>query len=212
MTDPSGMLPRETGLSPPVAPRGNGAATASLIFGLLGCVPELTGLLAIILGIIGLRRARKLNARGKGLAAAGLTLGIVSVIGWTIGLVVAGVMWRDSGPARDAARLYLTDFSHHDVTAILQASTHSVTQAQVESLDDHLRPLGNLQDVSFKGVYVGYANGRLQCRLNGVARYSNGDAQFTMTVVQIDDIWKGNEFWINGHLTNMPKPPNSVQI
>jgi hypothetical protein len=206
------MFPPKGAVAPPVAPRGNGAATASLIFGVLGCVPELTGLLAIILGIIGLRRARKLNARGKGLAAAGLTLGIVSVIVWTIGLIVAGVMWRDSGPARDAARLYLADFSRHDVTAILHASTHSVTQAQVEALDDRLRPLGNLQDVSFKGVYLGYANGRLQCRMNGVAHYSNGDAQFTITVVQIDDVWKVNEFWINGHLTNMPRPPDNVQI
>jgi len=185
---------------------------ASLIFGVLGCIPGLTGLLAIILGVVGLRRARKPNVGGKGLAAAGLTLGIVSVVVWSVGLTAAGVFWSVSGPARDAARAYLADFNRHDVPAILGASTHAVTQSQVEALDDRLRPLGNLRDVSFSGVYLGYANGRLQCRMSGVARYNNGPAQFTMTLVRIDDTWKVNEFWINGRLMNLPRPPNSVQI
>lgn len=197
---------------PPAAPRGNGAAVASLIFGLLGCIPEVTGLLAIVFGVVGLRRARKPNVGGKGLAASGLTLGILSVVVWSIGLVLAGAAWSQSGPARDAARAYVADFNRHDVPAILNASTQAVTQTQVERLDDRLRPLGNLRDVSFSGGVVGYAHGHLQCRLTGIARYNNGEAQFVMTVVKIDDVWKVNEFWINGRLTNMPRPPDGVQI
>jgi hypothetical protein len=198
------------GQSPP-RPRGNGAAVASLIFGILGCIPEVTGLLAIILAVIALRRTRNPNVGGKGLAAAGLTLGILSVVAWSIGLTLAGIGWSNSGPARAAARQYLADYSHHDIRAILSESTHTMRQSQVEQLDDHLRALGNLQDVSFVGIYFGYPNGTPQCRLNGTARYTNGEARFIINLVRIDERWKVNGFWIDVHPRNVRPQLNNMQ-
>jgi hypothetical protein len=185
---------------------------ASLVFGILGCVPEVTGLLAILLGIIGLRRARQPNTGGKGLAAAGLTLGILSVLAWSIGLAFMGLAWSNSEPARATARQYLADFSRHDITAILNASTGVVTRSQVLALDDHLRPFGNLQDVSFAGVYFGYTTGGLQCRLNGIAHYTNGDARFVITLIRIEDAWKVKDFWIDGQPRNPQYLPGKVQV
>jgi len=42
-----------------------------------GCVPFLTGLLAVIFGVVGMRRTRDRRVGGRGLAIAGLCLGIV---------------------------------------------------------------------------------------------------------------------------------------
>lgn len=67
--------------SPP--PRSNIPAIISLVCGILGCVPFVTSAVAVILGLIGLSSAKKPNGSGKGMAIAGLTLGIIGVLGWT---------------------------------------------------------------------------------------------------------------------------------
>lgn len=184
---------------PPVQPprRGNGAAVVSLVLGIFGCIPEVTGVLAIILGVIGLRRARDPNVGGKGLAAAGLTLGIVSVVLWTAGIGIVGAMWHGSAPARDLAREYLDDFARQDVPAIMAASTRSVTEPQVRALSYRLRRLGPLQDVRFTGVYCNFGQ-PAQWTLNGQASYANGEAVFTIQIVRRADAWKVNSFWIRG--------------
>jgi len=66
--------------------QGNGAATASLVLGILGAVfawlPVIglvLGILAVILGYMAIQRANA-GASGKGLAIAGLVLGIVGTV------------------------------------------------------------------------------------------------------------------------------------
>ena len=60
--------------------QSNGMAIASLVLGLVGfCVPGL-GIVAIILGAVGMNKARDARVGGKGLAIAGLVLGIVATI------------------------------------------------------------------------------------------------------------------------------------
>lgn len=61
--------------------RPNGMATASLVFGILAfCIPLVSSVLAIVFGIIGLKRTRDPNVGGKGLAISGIVLGSVSLI------------------------------------------------------------------------------------------------------------------------------------
>jgi prepilin-type processing-associated H-X9-DG protein len=81
---PPGMAP--IGYSGPQQQYGsqpqltNGLAIASLVLGLVGfCVPGL-GILAIILGAIGMNKTRDPRVGGKGLAIAGLVLGIVATM------------------------------------------------------------------------------------------------------------------------------------
>jgi hypothetical protein len=180
------------------------------VFGILGCVPEITGLLAIIFGIAGLRRARDPRVGGKGLAGAGLSLGIVSVIAWSgiIGFVT--LLGVGSGPARDVARQYLADYSHGNLPAVMQATSASVSPAQVQSLSDRLVPLGNLQDVQFVGVYLGYSFSP-EWRLNGRAKYANGWALFTIKVVRQGDAWKVQDIQINPQVQKPMPVPNTIQ-
>src|SRR5687768_11769373 len=103
---------------PPQAPRSNGAAVGSLICGLLGCL-GITALAAIILGILGIKKAKDPQVGGKGMAIAGLVLGILWLIGSTIGIValvgggVAAVKLTEGG--RDAAKQWMTAASAGDI-------------------------------------------------------------------------------------------------
>jgi ribosomal protein S27AE len=54
----------------------NGMAIASLVCGLVLCVP-FAWVLAIIFGILGINRAKQIGGRGKGMAIAGIILGAV---------------------------------------------------------------------------------------------------------------------------------------
>lgn len=61
-------------------PPGNGMATASMVLGLVGfCVPVVCGVIAIILGLVGLGRAKKIGV-GKGMAIVGIILGVLNGI------------------------------------------------------------------------------------------------------------------------------------
>lgn len=63
----------------PEGPRSNGIATASLVVGVISlCIGPLAGIPAIVLGAMGISRARQ--GVGHGTAVAGLVLGIVSTV------------------------------------------------------------------------------------------------------------------------------------
>jgi hypothetical protein len=84
--------------------KSNPLAVASLICGCLLCVPFITGIASIVTGAIGMRKTKDTAVTGKGLAIAGLVLGIVNVVLWGgyFGLILA-VMIPSMGAARGAA-------------------------------------------------------------------------------------------------------------
>jgi prepilin-type processing-associated H-X9-DG protein len=84
--------------------RSNPLAIASLICGCLLCVPFVTGIASIITGAFGMRKARDPAVTGKGMAIAGLTLGILNVVLWGayFGLIFA-IMVPTMGMARQTA-------------------------------------------------------------------------------------------------------------
>ncbi|EWT02082.1 peptidylprolyl isomerase [Intrasporangium oryzae NRRL B-24470] len=92
---------------PPVLPLGggnhqgtNGLAIAALCCGLAGFFP-ITAVLALVFGIIALNQLRTRTQKGRGLAIAGIVLGLLATLFW--GFVIAGVIIDVGGPTRDAA-------------------------------------------------------------------------------------------------------------
>lgn len=94
MTDSSygsssyGSMPPSNQPGQPVRPvvGGNGMATAALVLGILALITSWTviggvilGLLAVILGFLGLRKARPNLGNGRGRAIAGIILGLLSI-------------------------------------------------------------------------------------------------------------------------------------
>lgn len=84
--------------------RSNPLALASLICGCVLCVPFLAGIAAIVTGGIGLRKTRDPAVTGRGMAIAGMVLGIINLLGWGayFGLILA-IMVPSMGRARQTA-------------------------------------------------------------------------------------------------------------
>jgi predicted Zn finger-like uncharacterized protein/prepilin-type processing-associated H-X9-DG protein len=84
--------------------RSNPLAIASLICGCLLCVPFVPGIASIITGAIGMRKTRDPAVTGRGMAIAGLVLGILNVLLWGayFGLIFA-IMVPTMGMARNTA-------------------------------------------------------------------------------------------------------------
>jgi S1-C subfamily serine protease len=75
----------------------NKLAIASLVCGLAG-IPLfglITGLVAVVLGVLALSAIRASSQRGIGLALAGLILGIVDMTGW---IILLGIIFTQRGP------------------------------------------------------------------------------------------------------------------
>src|SRR5947207_3971077 len=61
--------------------RTSGFAVASLVLGIIGLiVPLVPGILAIVFGVMGIRRTRDPSVGGRGLAIAGLSVGAASIL------------------------------------------------------------------------------------------------------------------------------------
>ena len=88
-----GQPPQQSSYYYPVAgslPKG--MSIASLVLGLLSLLlaPFITGVLAAILGGIAIGRCNRDEAGGKGMAIAGVILGIIGIVGWVILLAALG--------------------------------------------------------------------------------------------------------------------------
>ncbi|MBM4020243.1 MAG: DUF4190 domain-containing protein [Planctomycetes bacterium] len=70
--------------------RTSGMAIASLVLGLVGIFAcGFLGILAIIFGAVGMRDTRRdPNVKGRGLAVAGLILGIIDIVLWLVWLLI----------------------------------------------------------------------------------------------------------------------------
>lgn len=112
------------GYGPPAPRRGAGMAIAALVLGIVAIVLCWTivggivlGLLAVILGVIGFRRAGRGEAAGRGRALAGVITGAVGVVLACLLLAVGISIWNS--PSVQNLRTCLQN-AHGDQTAIQQ--------------------------------------------------------------------------------------------
>jgi hypothetical protein len=76
----------------------NGFAIASLVCSLVGILLLVIGpLLGIVFGIVGLTQIPRLGQRGRGLAIAGLTIGVIVLLLDVIGLIAMGTSTTSGG-------------------------------------------------------------------------------------------------------------------
>jgi hypothetical protein len=128
-------------------PRTSGAAIASLILGILGCIPFLTGILAVILGAVGLSATKKPNVGGRGLAIAGLVLGLVSIVGWTGFGGLMGWVYVETGPTRIAAKAFVTDLSNSDINSANALCVAGTSKESLQTTSDQIKDWGALTKV-----------------------------------------------------------------
>jgi hypothetical protein len=103
---------------PVAAPGGsNGLAVAALVMGILTyfCLGPLGAILAIVLGFLGLKRAKEINV-GRGMSIAGIVLGGVGLVGMAIAVVILII-------AGGSATTHL-----NNIGGVADASTYQLTQ------------------------------------------------------------------------------------
>ena len=169
---PPGQYPTGSPYAPQTT---SGAAIASLILGILGfCIPALSGLVAIILGIVGIRSTAKPNVKGRGLAIAGLVLGVLTLLGW-LGLGGAfTAMFVAAAPDRAAGRQFLTDLASGNAAAAQADCVATTTPTAIQQEIDAVKPLGPLNDTTFSGMRFNFKNG-------GSTAFVAGNAVFGTT-------------------------------
>jgi hypothetical protein len=166
------------GYPPPAAPRGNGAAVASLICGILGCVPVITSLAAIILGFVGISKSRQPGRGGKGMAIAGIVLGLIGLIVW------AFLTWATIKGVQALSELakptheFIQALQSGDMSTARAMTTADVTDADLQQASNALRNLGEFEDVNITSHNWKSEGGATWVEFAGTARFANGTRSF----------------------------------
>jgi hypothetical protein len=154
----------------------SGAAVASLICGILGCVPLITGLLAVILGIVGLRTTKDPRYTGRGMAIAGLVLGILSLVVW--GAIGGGTFWggralyKYTAAEREVARQFAADLAAGNIDAAQARCTSQVKREELVNASNKMKGWGTLKDTTLIGSKQ-TTHGVEETYLGGAATFSS---------------------------------------
>jgi prepilin-type processing-associated H-X9-DG protein len=120
--------------------KSNPLAMASLICGCILCVPFVPGIAAIVTGAIGMRKTRDPAVTGKGLAIAGLVLGILNVLGWGayFGLIFA-IMVPTMGMAKQSGNQMKCSANLKQIGLAIQLYANEHRGRYPDSLGDVMR-------------------------------------------------------------------------
>ena len=175
-------------------PRTSVAAILSLIFGLLGCIPFLTGLVALVLGIVGIKRTGDPMVTGRGMAIAGVVLGALSLVGWTVATATVGggiiFAFRMAEGPRLVAEQFTRDLSQGKVDAALAVSAEGIDRAALEALAKRMEPWGPFQGLALNSVNMRDSNGRAEFTIGGPATFANEARSYSMTLHKVVDGYK----------------------
>jgi hypothetical protein len=193
MTQPTPQFPIGYGTQRLTA-RTSAAAITSFVLGLVGCIPYLTGIAAVVLGFLAIRKSRDPSVTGKGLAIAGIVLGTINVLGWSGFAAFLGYGYVESKPAEAVATQFLTDVSNGNTQGAMAKS--GATAAQIQKYHTEFVPLGTLRSVSYTGFNVSSWNGHLVMRVSGTATFSTGQKACTFSLVKTSGGYKVTHFLV----------------
>lgn len=189
---PPGMPPTMPGGRMQYQPTGgtNGFAVASLICSIVGfCAVFIGGLLGILFGVLGISKANKTNGRGKGMAIAGIVIGIITLV--TSGLIVAGGYSayffgkKIATSFKTTPQEYIQDLSDGKIDEA-QAMTTGLTHDEIQSQSNDLKALGAFQSVNVTKADSNQrtTNGtsKAEVELTGTAYFANGNKTFHITI------------------------------
>ena len=198
---PSGYPPQGYPPGYPQQPYGpsrtSGAAIASLVLGLLGICPLVFvgGLIATLLGVIGIAATGKPGVKGRGLAIAGLILGILTMLVWGgIGGVV-GTAYRATAGDRVTARQFLTDVAAGNATAAAADCVPGTSADAIQQQIDAVKPLGPLNNSMFFSMAVNTGNGTSTAVVGGSAVFGSTSKTVSVTLAPGPDGKRLVEKW-----------------
>jgi hypothetical protein len=190
---PPGQYP-QAGMYAMQPARTSGAAVTSLVCGLLLCIPFVTGLLAVVTGLVGMKIGRQPGRTGAGLATFGLLLGVLNLVGWgaaTPKMIAVGKQAYGQVVAQnEVAKQFLKDLSAGDVSAAAAKCHTTMPRESIEKAVETVKPWGAFQDASVASVNVQNSTDAGESWLvQGTAKYATGDRKFKVEFGKENGKW-----------------------
>lgn len=174
-------------------PKTSIAAVFSLVFGILLCLPG-SGLLAAILGVVGISATKNNQRGGRGMAIAGLLLGLLGIVGWgvfgSIFYLGYSKVVKDTKPTRDQ---FIHALADRQVDAAQALCTADVSHEELQKISDRLQSAGALQDITGAGFNINKTNGQSITQVVAVATFAKEQHQFLLVVDKATGVWKVKE-------------------
>lgn len=142
-----------TTMPPPMYPqpgmypqRTSAAAVTSLIFGIIGCL-VVTGLIAVITGIIGISATKNPAVKGRGMAIAGLILGLLGMGAGGVCIGGGGLIYFAAKPAIQTVSGLAEAASKGDYDKAMQfVDANKVPKEKLVAIVDDLKSLGEFKE------------------------------------------------------------------
>jgi hypothetical protein len=175
--------------------KANVLAVVSLICGVLGCVPFLTGVAAVITGALGLKKANDPRVGGRGIAIAGLVLGVLSVLFWALfGTGIWGLFRATEAP-RKLAATFVRDLSAGNIESAQANAGPLMTPGELKQISDAMQDWGSFKEMTSFNSSIQTRPGLTQCDLVGTAEFSQATRAFEVTLIkQYDETTKAEEW------------------
>jgi hypothetical protein len=173
----------------PAESRLSKSSLFSLICGILLCIPILSGLLAMLLGLIGFIRAGAPGVRGRWMAVVGGLLGLFNLMAWSVaflffGGVIAAAIGMTQAP-RVATHDFIRDLTAGDV-ASAKAHNPGFDDAAIDRLATYCKAQGTFVDTTFTNSSINNSTAHLE----GTVQFSTGTQQVTADLELVDDKWQ----------------------
>jgi len=175
-------------------PKTSGAAIASLVCGILGCIPFVTSLLAVILGIVGIKQTSNPQRTGRGLAIGGLILGLIGILGWSSFGAIGLWGWsKGKEMAGNTAKPFVQAIVEGDYA---KASAHStMTEEQMTALHEQIKGWGNVNTMSVSSINAEKNAGTPgRVTMSGKANFATaGTKEFDVELDSSQGVFKVND-------------------
>jgi hypothetical protein len=173
-------------------PKTSAAAVASLIFGIVFCIPVVSQLAAIILGFVGISKTSNPMVKGRGLAIAGLILGLLGLAGYTAGGFGIYVAYKSvMKPAEDFTKV----LSAGKIDEAIALTVEGTDRAALVDMSEKMKPWGEFQALATPTSFnPNNVNGKAQFLIEGPVNFANAAKNYSITVVQVGDTFKVVKF------------------
>ena len=188
---------------PPVS----GKALASLVLGVMFCIPLVPSLLATLFGILGLHDTRLRVRSGRGFAIGGLILGILGVAGWLLvgstAYLLLNVMGTESARANAVSEAFLRELADGKIDAALARAPAGTPRQPLEAASRAMQDWGRLDSVSGDLLPVLAKHPVPRWEIEGTASFARADRDFTVRLVQEGTTYRVDRFqlaarWVVG--------------